>query len=62
MERLAWVRGRLEETFEGMTLDEFRRIRHLNAYDVTSEWVLMHLALHEAHHEGQLSLLPRTQS
>ena len=62
LERLAWVRGRLEETFEGMTLEEFRWVRHLEDYDVTPEWVLMHLALHEAHHEGQLSLLPRIQS
>ena len=62
LERLAWVRGRLEGAFEAMTLDEFRRIRPMEAYDVTPEWVLMHLALHEAHHEGQLALLPRAQS
>ncbi len=61
LERLAWVRGQLNETFEGMSLDEFRRIRRLEAYGVSPEWVLMHLALHEAHHEGQLALLPRVQ-
>ncbi|WP_420595629.1 DinB family protein [Deinococcus sp.] len=62
LERLAWVRARLEETFEGMGLEEFRRVRQMEDYDVTPEWVLMHLALHESHHEGQLSLLPRAQS
>ncbi|WP_425146064.1 DinB family protein [Deinococcus sp.] len=55
--RLVWVRGRLEEVFGTMSLDEFRRVRHLEGEDVTPEWVLMHLALHEAHHEGQLALL-----
>lgn len=62
LERLAWVRGRLEETFESMSLEEFRRVRHLDEEDVTPEWVLMHLALHEAHHEGQLALLTRVQT
>lgn len=62
LKRLAWVRGQLEETFQGMSLDEFHRVRQLEDCDVTPEWVLMHLALHEAHHEGQLSLLPRKQS
>ena len=55
--RLAWVRGQLEDTFRDMTLAEFRRARRLEAYDVTPEWVLMHLSLHEAHHAGQLALL-----
>ena len=57
--RLSWVRGRLEEVFSSMTLDEFRRVRVMEheTYDVTPEWVLMHLAQHEAHHEGQLAQL-----
>jgi len=56
--RLAWVRARLDDTFRDMTLPEFRRARRMTAYDVTPEWVLMHLSLHETHHAGQLALLP----
>ena len=55
--RLTWVRGLLDVTFTDMPLYDFRRPRVLNDHDVTPEWVLMHLALHEAHHEGQLALL-----
>lgn len=53
--RLSWVRGLLDDTFGSMSLAEFRRPRELEAYTVTPEWVLMHLALHEAHHAGQLT-------
>ena len=55
--RLDWVRGLLDQTFLPMSVEDFRRLRSLENYDVTPEWVLMHLALHEAHHEGQLALL-----
>lgn len=55
--RLSWVRSLLDETFLPMSAEDFRRPRILENYDVTPEWVLMHLALHEAHHEGQLALL-----
>lgn len=55
--RLNWVRGLLDASFTDMPLDDFCRPRVLDDYDVTPEWVLMHLALHEAHHEGQLALL-----
>ncbi|WP_407570132.1 DinB family protein [Deinococcus altitudinis] len=55
--RLTWVRGLLDGTFASMSVAELRRPRELEAYTVTPEWVLMHLALHEAHHVGQLALL-----
>jgi uncharacterized damage-inducible protein DinB len=55
--RLSWVRGLLDETFLPMSAEDFRRVRVLDDYDVTPEWVLMHLALHEAQHQGQLALL-----
>ena len=55
--RLSWVRGLLDGVFGSMTLEDFRRPRVLDDYDVTPEWVLMHLALHESHHEGQLAQL-----
>ncbi|WP_293909133.1 DUF664 domain-containing protein [Deinococcus sp.] len=57
LKRLDWVRGLTDGVFSAMTLGDFRRPRIMDAYDVTPEWVLMHLALHEAHHEGQLALL-----
>lgn len=55
--RLSWVRGLLDQTFLAMSLEDFRRARVLDNYDVTPEWVLMHLALHEAQYRGQLALL-----
>ena len=55
--RLAWVRGLLDVTFTDMPPYDFRHPRVLDDHDVTPEWVLMYLALHEAHHEGQLALL-----
>ncbi|WP_424951499.1 DinB family protein [Deinococcus sp.] len=55
--RLNWVRGLLDGVFRAMTLEEFRRPRVREEYDVTPEWVLMHLALHEAQHRGQLAVL-----
>jgi len=36
-----------------MSLSEFRRVRHLDDYDVTPEWVIHHLLQHEAGHRGQ---------
>jgi uncharacterized damage-inducible protein DinB len=35
-------------------MDEFRRPRHLEQYDVTPQWVLHHLIQHEAEHRGQI--------
>lgn len=55
--RLAWVRSLLDSAFGSISVEDFRRVRSLEYYDVTPEWVLTHLALHEAHHEGQLALL-----
>ena len=42
-----------------MTLDDYRRLRSLPDYDVTPEWVLHHLAQHEALHRGQIFTLKR---
>ena len=57
--RLATVRGRLNATFARMDLQEFRRLRRLERYDVSPEWVLHHLLQHEAEHRGQINLLKR---
>ena len=55
--RLDIVRGRLLETFRGMSLEEYRRPRAMPEYDITPEWTLHHLAQHEAEHRGQILLL-----
>jgi uncharacterized damage-inducible protein DinB len=54
--RLDAVRERLIETYRAMTLDDFRRPRSLEEYDVTPEWVLFHLRDHETMHRGELGL------
>lgn len=54
---LSFVRGRLLERFTGITEDDYRRPRTLPDYDVTPEWVLHHLAQHEAQHRGQILTL-----
>lgn len=42
-----------------MSRDDFYRVRHLEPYDVTPEWVLYHLMHHEAEHCGQIWELHR---
>jgi uncharacterized damage-inducible protein DinB len=57
LRRLETVRGLLLEVFEQMALEDFRRARSLERYDVTPEWVLHHLIQHEAEHRGQIGTL-----
>ncbi len=57
LERLATVRSLLLDAFQGMELSEFRRVRSLEQYDVTPEWVLHHLMQHEAEHRSQIGSL-----
>jgi uncharacterized damage-inducible protein DinB len=57
--RMEKVRAKLNLTFAKMTLEEFRRLRHLEKHDVSPEWVLHHLLQHEAEHRGQINLLKR---
>jgi uncharacterized damage-inducible protein DinB len=52
--RLDWVRGQFLDAFMGMSLEEFRRPRRLEKYEVTPEWVIHHLIQHEAEHRGQM--------
>ncbi len=51
------VHARVQDVFSRMSVEEFRRERHLPAYDVTPEWVLYHLSQHEAQHRGEMLLL-----
>jgi uncharacterized damage-inducible protein DinB len=54
LQTLKIVRSLLLDVFEAMDLDEFRRARTLEPYDVTPEWVLHHLMQHEAEHRSQI--------
>ncbi len=54
LELLARVRSLLLETLRGMSGEEFLRMRSLEPYDVTPEWVCLHLLQHEAGHRGQI--------
>jgi uncharacterized damage-inducible protein DinB len=55
--RLETVRALLLGVFQQMDLSEFRRVRSLEYYDVTPEWVLHHLMQHEAEHRSQIGAL-----
>lgn len=55
--RLAAVRERLLATFREMSGGDFYRLRELDEYLVTPEWVLYHLSAHEGDHRGQLQLI-----
>jgi uncharacterized damage-inducible protein DinB len=58
-ERLHYVRDKLVGTLGAMSPLEFHRVRHLQAYDVTPQWVVHHLLQHEAEHRGQIAILRR---
>jgi len=59
-QRLARVRDEFLQALGSMTLTEFRRVRHLPDYDVTPEWVVLHLMQHEAEHRGQIIVLRKS--
>jgi len=54
LDRLLKCRQYLLSAFKGMSVDEFRRPRKMNDYEVTPEWVIHHLMQHEAEHRGQI--------
>jgi uncharacterized damage-inducible protein DinB len=57
LRRLSITSARIVEVFRPMALDDFRRPRSLPQYDVTPEWVLHHLAQHEAEHRADIGLI-----
>ena len=61
-QRLDFVRGLLLDVYKPMTLEDYRRPRALEKYDVTPEWVLHHLMQHEAGHRDELELLRQMAS
>lgn len=56
-QRLDYTRQLLLRVYKPMSLEEFRRPRHFEAYDVTPEWVLHHLMQHEAGHREEMCIL-----
>lgn len=57
LSRLETVRGLVLDVYQQMELPEFRRVRSLEHYAVTPEWVLHHLMQHEAEHRSQIGAL-----
>ncbi|MDQ0199934.1 DinB family protein [Neobacillus ginsengisoli] len=52
--RLNKVREVFLSHFRSMDLTDWRKLRVLEHYDVTPEWVVYHLIEHESHHRGQI--------
>jgi len=57
--RMAASRQLLLDELRPMTAADFYRVRCLEPYDVTPEWVLYHLLEHEAGHRGEMAELRR---
>ncbi len=57
LSRLAAVRDLLVKAFQRMDLLDFRRLRTLEHYAVTPEWVLHHMIQHEAELRGQIGAM-----
>lgn len=55
--RLNQARAIFLAAFREITLQEFRRQRSFENYDVTPEWVIYHLIQHETEHSGQIGEL-----
>ncbi|MEM7332743.1 MAG: DinB family protein [Chloroflexota bacterium] len=54
LDRLKAVRQALLDAFSKLMLDDFRRPRSFEPYDVTPEWVIFHLLEHEIEHRGHI--------
>lgn len=57
--RLNKVREVFLSHFRSMNIEDWRKPRVLEEYDVTPEWVVYHLIEHESHHRGQIFQLLR---
>lgn len=54
LDRLDRTRATLLTAFQAISVEDHRRSRSLEYYDVTPEWVIHHLCQHEAEHRGQI--------
>ncbi|MBT2681760.1 DinB family protein [Bacillus sp. ISL-35] len=59
LNRLKKVREVFLSYFRSIDLNDWRKPRVLEQYDVTPEWVVYHLIEHESHHRGQIFQLLR---
>jgi uncharacterized damage-inducible protein DinB len=57
--RLNKVREVFLSHFRSMDLKDWRKLRTVEKYDVSPEWVVYHLIEHESHHRGQIFQLLR---
>ncbi|MEZ4861924.1 MAG: DinB family protein [Caldilineaceae bacterium] len=57
--RLDAGRALLLTKLRALTASEFRRVRAVEAYDITPEWALHHVMQHEAEHRGHIAELRR---
>ncbi len=57
LQRFEATRTLVLDTYRAMSIEEFRRVRHLENMDVTPEWVLHHLCQHEAEHRDEIIAL-----
>lgn len=57
LDRLTRARELLVRHVVDMPDKDFQRVRRLERYDVSVEWILYHLAEHENFHRGQISEL-----
>lgn len=54
LSRFKTVRDHCLKTYQVMTMEDYQRLRELESYDVSPEWVLHHLIQHESMHLGEM--------
>ena len=54
LERLAVTRQAFTEVYSAMSIDDYRTTRLSDGAPTSPEWIVEHLAQHEAEHRGQI--------